>query len=809
MVWPRPAKQGILKVVCHKDYERALIRCIHELGEVELIDIEEKGGVASVKLSDEEKEAMQLLGDIQKYVDYLDIERYVPYIARLPESKKMAVDDEKLSNVVAMARETLEAAAPKIDALREEFAKVNQELEQRRALLKIAETVKPLGIELAHIGEGRYVYAVAGTISEDKIGMLRWRVAEVTKGDYILHYASMGGGRAALLVAVFKEHKEVVQRLLTAFGFEEFKIPSEVEGTTEKIIEKTHKQIKSLEDRLKKLEDEKWKIIERYGYKLLACKELLSIEKERMEAKNYLRRTETTIELWGWVPLKSAKKVVQAIDKATEGTAVIEVVEPTVPEEERPTKLENPRIAEPYEALVKSFGIPNYNEIDPTKFMVITFPLIFGMMFGDVAHGAILALIGLALIAWRARKPVVGEIMSYGLKAGGLLFWCGLASVLFGFLYGSFFGSHHVIDPLWFNPFTVEGNFRFLRLVIVVAIIEINFGFLLRVVNLYHEGKLKEAFFMPICLMWTHLGAMTIIFSDQYGLDFMKWFSTTPPLIVNPLTGTPLFLDPTAEALYRHLTELLHAHHKTTAGLLAGAIEASRTMQELLTRLSVTSYMTIRPLKVFEPLAPNLLDKGIWHTLEFFEIFHLLPKEMTEVLHLIEQLFLWSSTSHFEIHLPPASTSVFFLVLLPMVLALVGTIAVSHDKSEGFSEIFDQLLSLLSHTVSFARIFALAAVHYLFSHLGLQIPPYTPTLAVALSTQEFFNIKIPVIVQESLVGAILISLFILSFEGLLSFLHTLRLHWVEWFMKFYHGTGREFKPFAVVRQITVPKKRPL
>ncbi|MBS7287984.1 MAG: hypothetical protein KIH01_04370 [Candidatus Freyarchaeota archaeon] len=685
MVWPRPVRQGILKVICHKDYERPIIRCIHELGEVELIDIEEKGGSSSVKLSEEEKEAIQLLGDIQRYVDYLGIEQYIPYIARLPDSKKVAVDDEELSSVVAMARKTLEAVAPKVDSLREELVKVNQELEQQRALLKIAETVKPLGIELTHIGEGRYVYAVAGTMSEDKVSMLRWRVAEVTGGDYIFHHASIGKERAAVLIATFKEHKEVVQRLLTAFGFEEFKIPSELEGTTAKIMEKTRKRIEALEARLEKLEDEKWKVITQHGYNLLACRELLSIEKERMEAKNYFRRTETTIELWGWVPLKHAKKIAQAIDKVTERTAIVEVVEPVVPEEERPTKLENPRIAEPYEALVKSFGIPNYKEIDPTKFMILTFPLIFGMMFGDVVHGAILALVGLALVAWRTRKPIAGEILGYGLKGGSLLFWCGLTSVLFGLFYGSFFGSHHIIDPLWFNPFTTEGNFRLLRLAIVVATIEINFGFLLRVVNLYHEGKLKEAFFMPICLMWTHIGAMTIIFSDQYSVDFMKWFSTTPPLL----------LDPSTTQLYENLVKLLSSHPETSTAALTNTMKAAGIIRELTTRLSTPFYMTLRPLKVLEPLAPNLFDKGVWHTLEFLEALHLLPEQLKEALHLAEQLFIWNSASHFEIHLPPVTITVILLVILPLTLALVGTIAISHDKSEGFSEIFDQILALL------------------------------------------------------------------------------------------------------------------
>lgn len=59
-----------------------------------------------------------------------------------------------------------------------------------------------------------------------------------------------------------------------------------------------------------------------------------------------------------------------------------------------PTKLSNPKFFKPFELLVRMYGIPKYNEIDPTVFVGITYLLLFGAMFGDVGQGAIFILVG-------------------------------------------------------------------------------------------------------------------------------------------------------------------------------------------------------------------------------------------------------------------------------------------------------------------------------------------------------------------------------------------------------------------------------
>ncbi len=74
------------------------------------------------------------------------------------------------------------------------------------------------------------------------------------------------------------------------------------------------------------------------------------------------------------------------------------VLKNEVPESaDPPTKINHNRFVRPFEELTKLYGLPHYDEVDPTPIMAITFPIIFGLMFGDLGHGLILLFGGLAV----------------------------------------------------------------------------------------------------------------------------------------------------------------------------------------------------------------------------------------------------------------------------------------------------------------------------------------------------------------------------------------------------------------------------
>ncbi len=69
----------------------------------------------------------------------------------------------------------------------------------------------------------------------------------------------------------------------------------------------------------------------------------------------------------------------------------------SLPSQKPPTKLKNPKLFKPFEMYVKMYGLPAYNEMDPTWFVAITYSFIFGAMFGDAGQGLLLFIGGLFL----------------------------------------------------------------------------------------------------------------------------------------------------------------------------------------------------------------------------------------------------------------------------------------------------------------------------------------------------------------------------------------------------------------------------
>lgn len=63
----------------------------------------------------------------------------------------------------------------------------------------------------------------------------------------------------------------------------------------------------------------------------------------------------------------------------------------------RPTYIESNSFMYPFQEIVNTYGVPLYKEVNPAPFASVTFPFLFGVMFGDVFHGLILTVFAIVL----------------------------------------------------------------------------------------------------------------------------------------------------------------------------------------------------------------------------------------------------------------------------------------------------------------------------------------------------------------------------------------------------------------------------
>ncbi|MEW5759317.1 MAG: V-type ATP synthase subunit I [Candidatus Thermoplasmatota archaeon] len=233
---------------------------------------------------------------------------------------------------------------------------------------------------------------------------------------------------------VRKELKEKVSMFLLEKGYIELKIP-EIEGAPKELFDEFERNIKKMEEKLESINKELEALRKRFAEQILAAEESLSIKIERAEAPLRFATTQNTFLIEGWIPKKYFETTKNRLMNATDNNIYIEVIDG---KGEAPISLDNPKQTRAFELLINVFATPKYREIDPTILLFITFPLFYAIMLGDVGYGILIAILVLIGVFTR-----LFNFLGMGSAAPSLcrvLLLSGILSIIFGFIYGEFFG---------------------------------------------------------------------------------------------------------------------------------------------------------------------------------------------------------------------------------------------------------------------------------------------------------------------------------------------------------------------------------
>ena len=318
--------------------------------------------------------------------------------------------------------------------------------------------------------------------------------------------------------------EEKVDAVYASLHFERTFIDDDYEGTVEEAFEALTRRQKELEESLAQIEDSFQERLMARGGEMLAAAETISDSAEYFDVRRLAAFTKAKdtvfFILCGWMTREDAER----FEKEIEGDAdVFCMVEDGKNEslENRfrkpPTKLKNPRIFKPFEMFIRMYGLPNYQEFDPTIFVAVTYSIIFGAMFGDVGQGLCLFIGGMLL--YKFKKMNLAAIVGS----------CGIFSTIFGFCFGSVFGFEDVIEPLWLRPTEAMTTLPFIGNLNTVFVVAVALGMglvilmmVFHIINSLRAKQLGEALF------------------DTNGVAGLVFYGAVAAVVVLYMTGNAL-----------------------------------------------------------------------------------------------------------------------------------------------------------------------------------------------------------------------------------------------------------------------------
>lgn len=243
------------------------------------------------------------------------------------------------------------------------------------------------------------------------------------------------------------------------------------------------------------------------------------------ESKKYAAKTEDNFYIFvGWMIEKDALKLKEEIDNDKDIVFIDEDENNSIISRP-PIKLKNIKLFRPFELFVKMYGLPNYNEIDPTPFVALTYTILFGMMFGDLGQGLLLFLLG-AFIYYKK-----------GIKLGSVMSVIGMSSMFFGIMYGSIFGFEDIIPSLWLRPASSVNSILIFTVIFGIAIIFVSMIF--NIVNSIKNKNTDKLFFdangisgIIFYASVIFIAFISIVRKSSIGLWFIILFIAVPLILI-------------------------------------------------------------------------------------------------------------------------------------------------------------------------------------------------------------------------------------------------------------------------------------
>ncbi len=287
-----------------------------------------------------------------------------------------------------------------------------------------------------------------------------------------------------------REGADKVDALFTSLQFDRIRLSERLTGSSEEAEQMIRSDLEQRRVRMDEIGKELVSIAEAERGMLDAAYHFYKRVSGAFEIRRYAAHTDESFYLIGWIPEKEFKTFEQTFGRWEEVNCILveEDEQEAMPEFTPPTKLKNSPVFRPFEPFVSMYGLPAYNEIDPTPLVALTYPLIFGVMFGDIGHAVLLLLAGILL--WKLKGMWLGKVLCY----------CAAGSAAFGLVYGSVFGDEHLL-PGFKVLESSEAIFSILSVTIYAGSVLVALSVVLNILNGIKQRNWEKVLFGPASLI--------------------------------------------------------------------------------------------------------------------------------------------------------------------------------------------------------------------------------------------------------------------------------------------------------------------
>jgi len=276
---------------------------------------------------------------------------------------------------------------------------------------------------------------------------------------------------------------EKIDSLFNSVQFIRTRISDRVHGTHDQAVEFITKESKDAKIDLEALKEEMKTYRVSQSEKLRSIYSYARLMNDSYNLRRYAAHTQESFYIAGWVPENELDAFSENITKNSPDSVLITDEPENIENYKPPVKLKNNALFRAFEPFVRIYGLPAYNELDPTPFLAILYTFLFGVMFGDVGQGAVLALIGFLLYRFK------------GLWLGRTAIYFGVSSICFGFIYGSVFGSEEIIHG-W-SPLEGSHSEQLLQYSIYISLIVLVCAMILNILNGIKQKDYEKILFGP------------------------------------------------------------------------------------------------------------------------------------------------------------------------------------------------------------------------------------------------------------------------------------------------------------------------